>query len=303
MRVRVPATSANVGPGFDSLGLALDLYDEIEVTTTNSGLSLQIRGEGADTVPRGPEHLVVRALERGLKASGVRVSGLSILCRNEIPHARGLGSSAAAVVAGLAAGRRLVHSAGLGTVLSDDQLIQLAAEFEGHPDNAAAAVLGGVVIAYTVFEIGDAGPNHHAVRVQPHPDIQATVLIPADRSRTADTRDLLPSMVPHRDAAFNVSRTALAVVALTRRPDLLLPATADLLHQPYRAQALPVTTAWIGRLRAAGIAAMVSGAGPTVLALHTRPISAQLQEEAHSSGLRVLATGLTGRCSACAANS
>ncbi|MCX4097356.1 homoserine kinase [Nocardia sp. alder85J] len=301
---RVPASSANLGPGFDSLGLALGVYDEIVVRTTDSGLTIRVEGEGADDVPWGPSHLVVRAIERGLESAGVWADGLDVVCRNVIPHSRGLGSSASAVVGGLAAGRGLAVKFDPELACSNDDLVQLAAEFEGHPDNASASVLGGVVVSWTETDReGDTGMNgaaeHHmrryrAVRLDPHPALRATVLVPEERSSTAHTRGLLPETVPHGDAAFNVSRAALAVVALTERPDLLLPATADRLHQGYRSSALPLTTVWIDRLRAAGIAAMVSGAGPTVLALSTAEFPAELRELAAADGLRVWHPEISG---------
>ena len=299
---RVPASSANLGPGFDSLGMALGIYDEIEVRTTDSGLTIRVEGEGADDVPWGPSHLVVRAIERGLEAAGVWADGLDVVCRNVIPHSRGLGSSASAVVGGLAAGCGLAAKLDPGSATGSDQLVQLASEFEGHPDNAAASVLGGIVVSWTetaadaATDDGTAVPDHgrvyRAVRLDPHPTLCPVVLIPQERSSTAHTRGLLPEVVPHGDAAFNLSRAALAVVALTQRPDLLLPATADRLHQTQRAPALPLTTKWIARLRAAGIAATVSGAGPTVLALVTSEFPAELRELAAIDGLRVVEPGL-----------
>lgn len=298
---RVPASSANLGPGFDSLGMALGIYDEIEVRTTDSGLSIRVEGEGADDVPWGPSHLVVRAIERGLEAAGVWADGLDVVCRNVIPHSRGLGSSASAVVGGLAAGCGLAAKLDPALAIGSDQLVQLASEFEGHPDNAAASVLGGIVVSWTETAADaandgavalDHGRVYRAVRLDPHPTLRPVVLIPEERSSTAHTRGLLPEVVPHGDAAFNVSRAALAVVALTQRTDLLLPATADRLHQTQRAPALPLTTEWIARLRAAGIAATVSGAGPTVLALGTSEFPAELREIAAIDGLRVVEPGL-----------
>ncbi|MBH0777353.1 homoserine kinase [Nocardia bovistercoris] len=298
---RVPASTANLGPGFDSLGMALGLYDEIEVRTTDSGLTVRVEGEGADDVPWGPSHLVVRAIERGLEAAGVWADGLDVVCRNVIPHSRGLGSSASAVVGGLAAGCGLAAKLDTDLSVDTDRLVQLASEFEGHPDNAAASVLGGIVVSWTETAATAAGdgveiPEHRrvyrAVRLAAHPSLRPVVLIPEVRSSTTHTRGLLPETVPHADAAFNVSRAALAVVALTERPDLLLPATCDKLHQAQRAPALPLTTAWIARLRAEGIAATVSGAGPTVLALGTSEFPAELRELAAAEGLRVVEPGL-----------
>lgn len=294
---RVPASSANLGPGFDSLGMALGIYDEIEVRSTDSGLTVRVEGEGADEVPWGPSHLVVRAIERGLETAGVWADGLDVVCRNAIPHSRGLGSSASAVVGGLAAGCALAAEFDSELTVDTDRLVQLASEFEGHPDNAAASVLGGIVVSWTeTARPGDDADSpervYRAVRLAAHPGLHPVVLIPEERSSTAHTRGLLPESVPHCDAAFNVSRAALAVVALSQRPDLLLSATEDRLHQAQRAPALPLTTAWIGRLRAAGIAATVSGAGPTVLALGTGPFPVELRDLAVADGLRVVEPGL-----------
>ncbi|MFF0815651.1 homoserine kinase [Rhodococcus sp. NPDC003318] len=286
---RVPASTANLGPGFDTLGMALALYDEITVTTTESGLKIRVEGEGADDVPWGPSHLVVRAIERGLEAAGVWAGGLDVVCRNVIPHSRGLGSSASAAVGGLAAANGLVTLIDPDLALTDAQLVQLSSEFEGHPDNAAASVLGGAVVSWSSAQTEpDAPPTFGAVRLDVHPSIRIVALVPEDRSATAHTRGLLPDTVAHADAAFNVSRGALAVVALTTRPDLLLLATEDRLHQRQRASALPVTTRWVAALRNRGIAAVVSGAGPTVLALATEPFPADLRSAAEAEGLRVL---------------
>ncbi|MFD7846709.1 homoserine kinase [Nocardia sp. NPDC059764] len=298
--MRVPASSANLGPGFDSLGIALGLYDEITVSTTDTGLTIRVEGEGADDVPWGPSHLVVRAIERGLQAAGVWADGLDVVCRNVIPHSRGMGSSASAVVGGLAAGRGLATKFDAGLAYGDDVMVQLASEFEGHPDNASASILGGIVVSWSETEGLAAGNGtaelhgrvYRAVRLEPHASLRPVVLIPEERSSTAHTRGLLPDTVPHADAAFNASRAALAVVALTQRPDLLMPATADRLHQGYRASALPLTTKWIERLRAAGIPATVSGAGPTVLAFATSEFPEELRELAIADGLRVLEPGI-----------
>lgn len=267
-RAVVAASAANLGPGFDSLGLALSLYDEIVVTTIDSGLQVEVEGEGAGHVPLGREHLVVRAVERGLDAAGVAAPGLAVRCRNDIPHSRGLGSSAAAAVGGLAAANGVLAQ-GHSKPLSTPQLIQLASEFEGHPDNASAAVLGGAVVSWT--ESDGSREAYSAVPLRLHPDIRIFSAIPEERSLTAATRVLLPGHVSHEAARFNVSRVALLVVALTERPDLLLAATEDVLHQPQRATAMPTSSEYLRLLRRYGVAAALSGAGPAVIALTTRP--------------------------------
>lgn len=264
----VAASSANLGPGFDSLGLALSLYDEIIVETTESGLQLEVEGEGAGQVPLDATHLVVRAIEAGLQATGHRAAGLIVRCRNEIPHSRGLGSSAAAVVGGLAVVNGLVAQAG-SDPMTEDQLIQLSSEFEGHPDNAAAAVLGGAVVSWTETD-DDGRPRYRAVPVRVHPDIRLFPAVPQQRSSTAETRAVLPEQVSHVDARFNLSRAALLVVALTERPDLLMTATQDVLHQPQRAASMPASAEYLQLLRRCGIAAVLSGAGPTILGLSSQ---------------------------------
>lgn len=286
---RVPASTANLGPGFDTLGLALGFYDEITVTTTAAGLTVRVEGEGAEDVPWGPSHLVVRAIERGLEVAGVWAGGLDVVCRNVIPHSRGLGSSASAAVGGLAAANGLVSLLDPALALTAAQLVQLSSEFEGHPDNASASVLGGAVVSWSEAPTVADGPQQYfAARLEVHPDIRIVALVPSEHSSTAHTRGMLPEQVPHADAAFNVSRAALAVVALTERPDLLMSATEDRLHQRQRASALPVTTRWIATLRERGIAAVVSGAGPTVLALTTTALPDDLRLRAEAEGLRVL---------------
>lgn len=264
----VAASSANLGPGFDSLGLALGLYDEIDVQTTDGpDLVVEVSGEGSGHVPTDEEHLVVTALQRGLAEAGCKAAGLIVRCRNAIPHSRGLGSSAAAVVGGLAAANALVAQTDR-VPLDDAQLIQLSSEFEGHPDNASASVLGGAVVSWTE-PAGSRAPHYEAVRVRLHPDIRLYPAIPQVRSSTAETRVLLPDQVSHHDARFNVSRAALLVVALTERPDLLMAATEDLLHQPHRASAMPASAEFLQMLRRCGVPAVLSGAGPSVLALTT----------------------------------
>jgi homoserine kinase len=278
----VPASSANLGPGFDSLGLALSLYDEIQAETTDSGLVIEVTGEGAGQVPDDESHLVVRAIRRGLAAGGVSVPGLNIRCRNVIPHSRGLGSSAAAVVGGLAVANGLIAQSG-SQPLTLEQLVQLSSDFEGHPDNASAAVLGGAVVSWT-----EPGPAYAAVPLTLHPDIHLFPAIPQVRSSTAETRAVLPDVIAHKDATFNVSRVALLVVALTQRPDLLMAATEDVMHQPQRAAAMPASAEYLAMLRRSGVAAVLSGAGPAVIAFSTEPeLPAEVLEFGAANGFAV----------------
>jgi homoserine kinase len=262
----VAASSANLGPGFDSIALALSLYDEIVVETTESGLTVEVVGQGAGHVPLDSTHLVVRAIQHGLRAVGSSVAGLKVRCCNNIPQSRGLGSSAAAVVGGLAVVNGLVSQAG-SQPMSEADLVQRASEFEGHPDNAAAAVMGGGVVSWT--STGATGPRYAAAPLRIHPDIHLFPAIPEQRSLTAETRVLLPRSVSHADARFNVSRAALLVVALTERPDLLMAATEDVLHQPHRAIAMRASAEYLRLLRRCGVPAVLSGAGPAVIGLST----------------------------------
>lgn len=260
-RVRVPATSANIGPGFDALGLALGLYDDVVAQVSDEpGIRVDVHGEGADAVPRDHRHLVAKAMLRGFDALGGRPRGVDLVCANRIPHGRGLGSSAAAIVSGLLLARALV--VGGEDRLPDPALLELAVALEGHPDNVAACLYGGVVVAWTRSTGGT-----DVLRLAPDPGIVPVVCVPSTAVATKKARALLPETVPHADAAFNAARAALLVPALTGRPDLLLEATDDRLHQQYRRPAYPRTGDLVAKLRAAGIAAAVSGAGPTVLAL------------------------------------
>lgn len=254
----VPATSANLGPGFDSLGLALDLRDRLEAEVVGAGLEVAVDGAGADDVPRDESHLVVRALRAGFAAMDARPPGLRLACHNVVPHARGLGSSSAAIVGGLALARGLV--AGGRLLLDDAAVFALAAELEGHPDNVAPAFLGGFVIS------GRDDAGFYAVPSPVDPRITTVAFVPPEPVSTEVARGLLPAEVPHAAAAADAGRTALLVAALAGRPEQLYRATRDFLHQEYRRPAMPASLDLVDSLRAEGIAAVVSGAGPTVLA-------------------------------------
>lgn len=263
VRVRVPGSTANLGPGFDCLGMALALHDEVEIEVEDRpGLVVDVSGEGARHVPRDERHLVLRAMRRGLEVFGVDPpAGLRMRCHNAVPHSRGLGSSAAAAVAGVTAAAAL---AGRDVELERDALLQLSAGIEGHADNAAASLLGGFVVAW---ETRHEARRFHAEKLEVHPDVHPVACVAGVESSTKATRGLLPEQVPLGDAAFTGSRCALAVLALTRRPDLLLAATEDRLHQPHRRPAYPSSLRLVEQLRGLGVPAAVSGAGPTVLAL------------------------------------
>jgi homoserine kinase len=260
--VRVPATSANLGPGFDTLGLALALHDEVEVRVTGDKLDIEVTGEGAaDIVGAGEKHLIVRALRVAFDDLDIpQPAGLLLRCANRIPHGRGLGSSAAAIVAGLLAARALA-----GAPVSPAEVLPLASMLEGHPDNVAPCLYGGLTVAWTTTGPGGL-PRAQAVRLDPRPEVSAVVFVAPAPVSTKVARGLLPATVPHADAAANAGRAALLVAALTARPDALLDGTEDRLHQDYRASAMPHTHELVARLRTAGVPAVVSGAGPSVLA-------------------------------------
>lgn len=261
--VRVPATSANLGPGFDTLGLALSVYDELTVSALpDRRLEIAVTGEGQGDVPTDDSHLVVRAIAHAYAAVGKQLPGLRLTAHNAIPHGRGMGSSGAAVVAGLLAAKGLLADE---AEFGPDLLLRLATEMEGHPDNVAPALFGGLTIAWT----GEAGPQHKKLLV--HRGVSPLVFVPEFTMSTSVARGLAPLHVPREDAVFNVSRSALLIAALTQSPELLMAATEDKLHQSYRAQAMPATDALVQRLRAAGFAAVVSGAGPSVLVLADGP--------------------------------
>jgi homoserine kinase len=273
VHVRSPATSANLGPGYDALGLALSWYDDVVARVGEDGLRVDVAGEG-EALVRDETHLVVRSMRATFDRLGGQPRGLELSCANRIPHGRGLGSSAAAIVAGVLLARALVL--GGDELLPAEAAFALAAELEGHPDNVAACFYGGVTVAWT------ADGAARAVRADVDDAIRPVVLVPPFESSTAEARGLLPSQVAHGDAAFAAARSALLMALLTgavaTTPETLLAATEDRLHQPYRAAAMPRTAELVRLLRVEGHAAVVSGAGPTVLAL------AQDQDEIEQIG-------------------
>ena len=261
--VKVPATSANLGPGFDTLGMALSYYDELEVeAVAGSGAVVEVIGEGAGEVPTDETNLVVRSIAHVFEQVGQKLPGLKIKAHNIIPHGRGMGSSGAAVVSGVVAAQGLLE----GVVeFSSAQLLQLATDLEGHPDNVAPSLFGGLTIAWE----DEKGPHHKKLIV--HRGVSPLELIPNFKMSTAIARALQPESVPHADAVFNVSRSALLVAALTQSPELLMAATEDRLHQDYRSEAMPEAGKVIELMRKNNHAAVVSGAGPSVLVLASDP--------------------------------
>jgi homoserine kinase len=266
IQVQVPATSANLGPGFDSFGLAFGMHDRyVAQVLADGGFDIDVTGEGADEVPRTDKNLLVKAMYKGFDFLGGKPKGIAVRALNVIPHGRGLGSSASAIIGGLVLARSLVLT---GTdKMSDEALLNLANEMEGHPDNVAAALYGGATVAWQDVVSGKA--IAHAVHLPVDPRIKVMAFIPSTPLATKKARTMLPESIPFADAQRNSSNAALMTQALTIRPDLLFTATEDFLHQTYREEAMPASFTLMTKLRAAGVAAFISGAGPTVLALHT----------------------------------
>jgi homoserine kinase len=257
--VRVPGTTANLGPGYDSLGLALALHDTLTVESLESEeLLFDLRGEGADTLPRDASHLVIRAMEAAFERLGFRHGGLKVTADNVNPHGRGLGSSASAVVAAVSAANALVPEA---SRRGKDWVLQLTSELEGHPDNVAPAIFGGLALSWQDSD------QYSSTSATVSETVVPVVAVPDFELSTEAARALLPASVGHHAAAMNAGRAALLIHALTSKPQFLLAGTEDYLHQSYRAEAMRPSAALISALRAAGHAAVVSGAGPTVLVL------------------------------------
>ena len=270
-QISVPASSANIGPGFDCFGIALELRDRYAAQVLDDEtFDVDVTGEGADEVKKDAKNLVIKSMLRGFEHMGGKPRGIALRALNVIPHGRGLGSSASAIVGGLTLARSLVLTG--EQYMSDEDLITLATELEGHPDNVAAAFYGGATLAWSEAKTSSTGEIKsigRAVSLRVDDRIKALLLVPSNQLATAKARKLLPETIPHQDAVLNSSRTALLVHALAERPDLLFIATEDLLHQKYRAQAMPKTIALVEKLRRAGLAAVVSGAGPSVMVLYS----------------------------------
>jgi homoserine kinase len=263
LTVRVPATAANLGPGFDALALALDLWNEVEVDADAPEPAVSVSGEGTGELPEDASNLVFRSMAFLARDAGGSLPPFALRCSNRIPLERGLGSSAAAVVAGLLAADRL-----LGVGLDEDRMLEVAVDLEGHPDNVSACLRGGLVVAY----LSDGG--WRAERLDAHPALRPVLLVPEhERVPTVDARRVLPREVPLSDAAFNAGRSALAVVALSQRPDLLAVALEDRLHQPRRLPLAPAARAVFEDLREAGLPVCVAGAGPSLLAFESQDVA------------------------------
>jgi len=265
-QVSVPATSANLGSGFDTFGLALGIRDRYAAQILDDAVfDVDVSGEGADEVKKDKNNLVIKSMLRGFEFMGQKPRGIALRALNVTPHGRGLGSSASAIVGGLALARELVL--GGEQFMSTEEMMAIATELEGHPDNVAAAIHGGATIAWTENIYGV--QTGRSVSIPVNADIRAILFIPQAHLSTSKARKLLPESIPHKDAVLNSSHTALLPIALSTHPDLLLTATEDFLHQSYRAEAFPKSMSLVEKLRAAGVAATISGAGPSVLVLHT----------------------------------
>lgn len=272
----VPGSAANLGPAFDSMGLALGILDSYRaVVRTQPGLHLDL-GSNSPGVPGDERHLVVATMHRAFDELGVqRPDGLELVCRNTIRMGRGMGSSAAAIVAGVALADALCReeaqegaTAGASVPVDLTFVNDLSGALEGHPDNSSASVFGGATLSYA-DETGEGLPRVHTTRLALHPHIEPVVFVPASQLSTRTARAALPPHIAHGDAARNSARAALLVHALTNDPDALLPATREWLHQEQRRPAYPQAMALVDALRAQGHAAVVSGAGPSVLVLTT----------------------------------
>ena len=257
--VRVPATTANLGPAFDCMGMALCIHNEIQVRLGESTEPMvYVAGQGEDSLPRDESNLAYRAYSRLFEEAGMSLPAAVINCRNEIPLERGLGSSAAAIVGGMTAANHLA-----GKPLTSGEILSLAVEMEGHPDNVAAALYGGIRIVAL-------GPDSLITAPVPLPaDLRVALFIPEVSISTVEARSVMPADVSMRDALFNVGRTALLVNAFaTGRLEDLKAATEDRLHQPYRGHLLPAMRLIIGEaMKGGALGAFVSGSGSTVLAL------------------------------------
>ncbi|MDN5796167.1 MAG: homoserine kinase [Intrasporangium sp.] len=277
VHVRVPASTANLGPGFDSIGLALGLWDEYTVTTRDEpGLSIDVAGHGADEVPTDESHLVHATIQYTWRELGYEPpAGLGLVAGNGVPHGRGLGSSATAIVAGVVAAQALsmLDLPGRGDPVELDLAAagHLASVLEGHPDNASASVYGGLTVSW-MPDLSGRDRAERTVTARPvlHPEIEVVVLVPDAQLATRTARAVLPREVPLASAAANAGRAALLVHALTAEPGFLHGATRDWLHQEARRASYPASMALVDALRSDGHAAVISGAGPSVLVLTTR---------------------------------
>lgn len=259
VRVKAPATSANMGPGFDCMGIALQIFNTVEAQVIPEGLSIETFGRDAGLIQNDDTNLIYKAMERVFKLTGYTPPGLKIISQNEIPVARGLGSSAASTAAGL-----LLANALMGEKLGLEQIIELGTEIEGHPDNIVPAIIGGMTLSYA-RESSDVG----YVKMNFPEKMRMLIMVPDFTLSTAKARAILPKRVDIKDAVFNVSRAALMVAALSSdKPELLKYAVQDKLHQPYRGKLIPgMEEIFDTAYKAGARGVFLSGSGSTIIAL------------------------------------
>ena len=263
IRVKAPATTANMGPGYDCLGLALDVWNTLEIEVLKGGEPVvEVTGEGADELGTGRDNLIYRAMEFLFQDVGEDMPAVRINCDNAIPIARGMGSSAAAIAGGLVAANYLCSQE-----YTANDLLEMAATIEGHPDNVAAAVLGGMQLV--IMDQTDEGNRLYTVPVNVPPELHAVVFVPEVRISTKDARAVLPEKVSMADAVHNMGRVGLLVAAMaTNHPEYLTVATQDRIHQPYRQPLFPaMKVIFQAALDAGAMGVFLSGSGSTVLAL------------------------------------
>ncbi|MBA3432256.1 MAG: homoserine kinase [Actinobacteria bacterium] len=285
MRVRVPATVANLGPGFDAVGAALRMHLEIDIEPLNNSIQLVVEGEGAERLARDDSNLVIRSMNAFFDHAGRRPPGYALRVNNPIPLQAGLGSSAAAIVGGLIAARMIT-----GRSVTQGKLVELATEIDGHPDNVLPALLGGLVISYR-----DGRGELRYLRLVPSDRLVPLLAVPAAGFPTASARKVLPATVPFADAQFNAARASLLVGALSSGAgsDVLEEAMMDRLHEPPRLALMPESAAVQEELRAAGLPVALAGAGPSLLVVVPRPEASTRAEQvrricrARRSGWRV----------------
>ncbi|HZA41016.1 MAG TPA: homoserine kinase [Actinomycetota bacterium] len=272
VKVRVPATVANLGPGFDALGVAVRMHLEIDIEPRRESVDILIEGEGAEHLPADETNLVIKSMNTFFDFVGRRPPGYAVRVKNPIPLGSGLGSSAAAVVGGLYAARSVT-----GRTVPQTEMVQLATKLEGHPDNVMPALLGGLVVCYRSQD----GSEVRSFRLEPSERLIPIIAVPAEGFPTSEARKALPEDVSFGDAQFTASRAALLVAAMTSGSgsDVLAEAMNDRLHEPHRLKLMPETAAVHEELRSAGLAVALAGAGPSLLTVVPKPEAATRAEQ------------------------
>jgi homoserine kinase len=290
VKVTVPATVANLGPGFDALGAAVGIHLEIEIEPRRDSVDIMVEGEGSESLPQDETNLVIRSMNTFFDHVGRRPPGYAVRVRNPIPLASGLGSSAAAVVGGLFAARAIT-----GRNVPQIEMVQLATGLEGHPDNVLPALLGGLVVCYRVDGSAKEPGDLRYFRLEPSDRLVPMIAVPREGFSTKVARKALPKGVPFEDAQFTAGRAALLVGAMTSGAgaEILADAMDDRLHEPHRLRLMPETAAVHAELREAGLPVALAGAGPSLLVVVPRPESATRAEQvrricrARNAGWRV----------------